>query len=574
MTPAKLAALLDAADDLRARFTPSCTDARFSRILDRYDAARSAYEDAASEGAEPEPDRFDAQHNAHEHRMIFENQISFEKEIDEVKSKLTGEGGIEARVAALERAEFNRLTPTRDALRSATAKQNTGGAEGYRGVEAESDRTESVESRDCESAPPASQPAVAAARTWSEEQRKAVDAVYQAVCMNRDWESAGCAEIARVAPLFIDTGLFFGRPFADWSNLRRWLQARSAEMPTLVEMAERASHAHVRSTLKESAPTPRVSPLATETVGAREMPSRIIVASMHVDWVQVSLNAQSGHSPCFHVEDGKFCLRAHGWAGHGHAQEFHLYEPLYVAMTRVATASPAVSPLSGEGPSEAELATRFDKNEALWEGSEPRPGNPNRYQMFARCAISAFAPAMAALREENARLAKYIDGCHGEADLFRKQLRESADARIEAVAERDSARVALTAAQAARGGVTEAMRKVIQHANAQILYPGAATIVQALQDIASLDSGTHILIPTHVVKAWKAEEGAAKRAEEERDVARAAVRKLNPRCVRAVTWRDVSDAAEASWNGMNRETWDRMASHISAAIGFGAEGAT
>jgi hypothetical protein len=36
-------------------------------------------------------------------------------------------------------------------------------------------------------------------------------------------------------------------------------------------------------------------------------------AALDIDWQQVVLN---GGPPCFHVEDGRFCLRAERWEGH------------------------------------------------------------------------------------------------------------------------------------------------------------------------------------------------------------------------------------------------------------------
>ena len=40
-------------------------------------------------------------------------------------------------------------------------------------------------------------------------------------------------------------------------------------------------------------------------------------ALAHIDWGQVIAN---GGPPCFHLEGGKFCLRAERWPGH---QGFH-----------------------------------------------------------------------------------------------------------------------------------------------------------------------------------------------------------------------------------------------------------
>lgn len=36
-------------------------------------------------------------------------------------------------------------------------------------------------------------------------------------------------------------------------------------------------------------------------------------AASNPDWQQVALN---GGPPCFHIDDGRFCLRAEWWGGH------------------------------------------------------------------------------------------------------------------------------------------------------------------------------------------------------------------------------------------------------------------
>ncbi len=49
--------------------------------------------------------------------------------------------------------------------------------------------------------------------------------------------------------------------------------------------------------------------------GERENRERLIAAAAHTDWVQVVLNQEP---PCFYLEeDGRFCLRAERWTGHG-----------------------------------------------------------------------------------------------------------------------------------------------------------------------------------------------------------------------------------------------------------------
>lgn len=38
-----------------------------------------------------------------------------------------------------------------------------------------------------------------------------------------------------------------------------------------------------------------------------------LLAAQNADWVQVVLN---GGPPCFHLDNGRFCLRAERWDGH------------------------------------------------------------------------------------------------------------------------------------------------------------------------------------------------------------------------------------------------------------------
>jgi hypothetical protein len=50
----------------------------------------------------------------------------------------------------------------------------------------------------------------------------------------------------------------------------------------------------------------------------------ILAAAKAADWQQVVLN---GGPPCFHLEEGKFCLRAERWhsaATHPYSSLFHL----------------------------------------------------------------------------------------------------------------------------------------------------------------------------------------------------------------------------------------------------------
>ena len=43
------------------------------------------------------------------------------------------------------------------------------------------------------------------------------------------------------------------------------------------------------------------------------MTGDLIAAARNADWAQVLAN---GGPPCFHFENGHFCLRAHRWDGH------------------------------------------------------------------------------------------------------------------------------------------------------------------------------------------------------------------------------------------------------------------
>lgn len=40
----------------------------------------------------------------------------------------------------------------------------------------------------------------------------------------------------------------------------------------------------------------------------------LLLAAERADWGQVVAN---GGPPCFHLENGRFCLRAEPWPGHG-----------------------------------------------------------------------------------------------------------------------------------------------------------------------------------------------------------------------------------------------------------------
>lgn len=54
----------------------------------------------------------------------------------------------------------------------------------------------------------------------------------------------------------------------------------------------------------------------------------LLAAAKNADWVQVVAN---GGPPCFHVEAGRFCLRAKDWDGHRlilDPREFHKFVSL------------------------------------------------------------------------------------------------------------------------------------------------------------------------------------------------------------------------------------------------------
>lgn len=48
----------------------------------------------------------------------------------------------------------------------------------------------------------------------------------------------------------------------------------------------------------------------------------------NADWQQVVFN---GGPPCFHIEDGRFCLRAQRWEGHGKFHDF-IANPMRAAL--------------------------------------------------------------------------------------------------------------------------------------------------------------------------------------------------------------------------------------------------
>ena len=99
------------------------------------------------------------------------------------------------------------------------------------------------------------------------------------------------------------------------------------------------NYERVRKTLTDK-PEPPAAPAESAPLTHA---AQLIDAAMRIDWKQVGLNGGG----CFHLEeDGRFCLRAHYWAGHGGEKPTHMYEPLYVVMTRIAKASDAAPALA------------------------------------------------------------------------------------------------------------------------------------------------------------------------------------------------------------------------------------
>ncbi len=57
-------------------------------------------------------------------------------------------------------------------------------------------------------------------------------------------------------------------------------------------------------------------------------------AAYWADWTQVALN---GGPPCFHLENGRFCLRAARWDGHTDKDEYpeHRFVSLAALLDKV-----------------------------------------------------------------------------------------------------------------------------------------------------------------------------------------------------------------------------------------------
>lgn len=58
---------------------------------------------------------------------------------------------------------------------------------------------------------------------------------------------------------------------------------------------------------------------ASRAPGLTAEQAELLTAAENMDWVQV---VQNGGPPCFHLENGRFCGRAHRWAGHDSMHSF------------------------------------------------------------------------------------------------------------------------------------------------------------------------------------------------------------------------------------------------------------
>lgn len=163
---------------------------------------------------------------------------------------------------------------------------------------------------------------------------------------------------------------FLGVPVSEWRQIAAEINCRRGPDGSMLKrFRELLEVSDMRAALlkKRSAPSP--SPALAE---------QLIDAAKHIDWKQVGLNGGG----CFHLEeDGRFCLRAHHWAGHGGEKPVHLYEPLYVAMTRIAKASdssPALAEIVAAGDAMRELVGEYvgDKNDTLNNWDRARAALP------------------------------------------------------------------------------------------------------------------------------------------------------------------------------------------------------
>lgn len=67
------------------------------------------------------------------------------------------------------------------------------------------------------------------------------------------------------------------------------------------------------------------APTGNSALAASAGSAGLFEAAKRADWIQVALNAiGTGAAPCFHLENGRFCLRADRWAGH---EEVHAKGP-------------------------------------------------------------------------------------------------------------------------------------------------------------------------------------------------------------------------------------------------------
>jgi hypothetical protein len=82
------------------------------------------------------------------------------------------------------------------------------------------------------------------------------------------------------------------------------------------------------------------------TIKVRE--EKLREALGQIDWMQILLNLLNGQEtgrdgqPCFHIEHGRFCLRAKFWAGHDDIHKFISLGERY-GLDVAALASPAAA---------------------------------------------------------------------------------------------------------------------------------------------------------------------------------------------------------------------------------------
>lgn len=70
---------------------------------------------------------------------------------------------------------------------------------------------------------------------------------------------------------------------------------------------------------------------------SKDKKNELLKAARNADWMQVVYNQGP---PCFHLEDGRFCLRAERWDGHkpiGGSGPIHDYVPLVGLLQSIST---------------------------------------------------------------------------------------------------------------------------------------------------------------------------------------------------------------------------------------------